>query len=794
MSGLLLLPVVCGAQGSQHALRFFGTGVGPPGFQDRALIPLDDNTNGPNASAPADLGNGSFTMEWWMRGRLADNASSNSGGDQTFSDNRWIEGHIILDRDIWCGSERKFGVSIAGGYVRFGLSPGDPPGADAGNRTIEGNVQTLNDAWRHVAVVRDAAAGAIRIYVDGALDYQSADGLSYADLSYPDAGIPVTGDCGTGQLTPYGWYLVVAAEKHDAGAAYPSFNGYVDELRLWNTARTAGQISSNRYLVIPTNTAGLVGYYRFEEGSGTNLADSSAAGSYAAQLRAGVAGNGQWVSRAADTNNTAPVQLAGNQAPSASISAAPLIGPPPLAVEFNGAGSSDPDGGPEPLVFAWTFGDGGASSLTNPAHAYVSSGIYTSWLRVSDGVLTGAASRVIRVGPTSRLDFASVPSGLPLAVDGATNATPFSLAVLTGAVVFVEAPSHAVPGGTAHVFRCWSDGGARAHAVTAPPGGLLLRAGYAPAPGGDLAVPVPATNRNAESYAGATAFANAYDAGGLCCGRDGGGRYETALAFPESVSQGATIQSAAVQIRATSDQSGAPMLAIRAFSVSNVAAFAAGAGPSVTGLYALTAASVSWTPASFAPGQTYTSPSLSAIVQEVVNRADWSAGHFLGVVFVATNGAGDHWRCWNNFQSGNPPVLQVAYSSGAAGDDLDGDGMPDGWEGENGLDCTSGSDAGLDGDEDRLPNADEYMAGTDPRDSQSVFRVTAETRTPNAAVLWWSAVTGRAYTVETSPSLTPAAWSNLSGSLPGATGKMGWTNPPADSDPTRYFRLGVERP
>ena len=471
-----------------------------------------------------------------------------------------------------------------------------------------------------------------------------------------------------------------------------------------------------------------------------------------------------------------------------------MIGPPPLEVQFNGAGSGDPDGGPEPLSFAWTFGDGGASSLANPAHTYVSSGIYTSWLRVSDGALTGAASRVVRVGPTSRLDFATVPSGLSVAADGATSATPFSLTVLTGVVVFVEAPSNTAPGGTAHVFRCWSDGGARAHSVTAPPGGLLLRAGYAPAPGGDLAIPVPEANRNAESYAGATAFANTYDAGGLCCGRDGGGRYEAALAFPLGVSRGATIQSAAVRIRATSDQSGSPAITIRAFSVSNAAAFAAGAGPSVTGLYALTAASVSWTPASFTPGQTYTSPSLSAVVQEVVSRADWSAGHFLGVVFAATNGSGDHWRCWNNFQSGNPPALHIAYSSGAAGDDLDGDGMPDGWEGENGLDCTSGADAGLDDDGDRMSNEEEYVAGTDPRDSQSVFRVTAETRIASAAVLWWNAITGRTYSVETSPSLLPAAWSNISGPLPGAIGAMGWTNPPADPEPARYFRLGVKRP
>ncbi len=175
------------AQLSQHALRFHGTGVGPPGQQDRVRIALDDNVAGAGSS-PADVGAGGFTLEVWVRGNLADNATQNNGGDVETGNFNWIDGNIILDRDVWCGTERKFGVSLAGGLVR------------------------------------DAASGRKRIYVDGALDFESSAGVSTANLSYPDSGIPVTGNCGTGQLTPWGWYLVVAAEKHDAGAAFPSFN------------------------------------------------------------------------------------------------------------------------------------------------------------------------------------------------------------------------------------------------------------------------------------------------------------------------------------------------------------------------------------------------------------------------------------------------------------------------------------------------------------------------------------------------------------------------------------------
>lgn len=48
--------------------------------------------------------------------------------------------------------------------------------------------------------------------------------------------------------------------------------------------------------------------------------------------------------------------------------------------------------------------------------------------------------------------------------------------------------------------------------------------------------------------------------------------------------------------------------------------------------------------------------------------------------------------------------------------DQDGDGLPDTWEMENGLDPLIGSDAGQDDDSDGLSNIQEYEAGTDPRD------------------------------------------------------------------------------
>ncbi|MGE0481366.1 MAG: LamG-like jellyroll fold domain-containing protein [Phycisphaerae bacterium] len=290
------------AQASRAALRFYGTGIGPPGQQDRVRIRIDDDQPGPDAGAPCDIGAGDFTIDFWLRGRLVDNPTQNAGGGAEFFDDAWIFGNIIVDRDIWGGGlagERKWGISIAGGHVRFGTSAGEAAG-DVKN-TIEGSVNVLNDQWRHVAVVRNATTGRKYIYVDTVLDFASSPGVSNNDISYPNNGAP-------GQLSPWGPFIVLAAEKHDAGAEFPSFNGYLDEVRIWTVALSAAQLAERYRRLAAPNAAGLVAYYRFEEGAGTSVGDSSAAGSPAGELIAGTPGNGEWVRAAADPRNAAPIE------------------------------------------------------------------------------------------------------------------------------------------------------------------------------------------------------------------------------------------------------------------------------------------------------------------------------------------------------------------------------------------------------------------------------------------------------------------------------------------------------
>ncbi|MGB1252385.1 MAG: PKD domain-containing protein [Candidatus Promineifilaceae bacterium] len=68
--------------------------------------------------------------------------------------------------------------------------------------------------------------------------------------------------------------------------------------------------------------------------------------------------------------------------PVAVVSADPTIGDAPLAVNFNGAGSSDADG---PIVsYVWNFGDGTSGSGAAVSHSYASAGSYVATLTVTD--------------------------------------------------------------------------------------------------------------------------------------------------------------------------------------------------------------------------------------------------------------------------------------------------------------------------------------------------------------------------------------------------------------------------
>jgi hypothetical protein len=92
------------------------------------------------------------------------------------------------------------------------------------------------------------------------------------------------------------------------------------------------------------------------------------------------------VSVAEATAVTATFRLA-NRAPVA-IAGGPYTAPRGVAVEFDGRGSSDPDG--DALTYRWDFGDGSTGTGATPSHSYAALGPYVATLIVNDGALDSA--------------------------------------------------------------------------------------------------------------------------------------------------------------------------------------------------------------------------------------------------------------------------------------------------------------------------------------------------------------------------------------------------------------------
>lgn len=181
----------------------------------------------------------------------------------------WIFGNILFDRDRF-NQGRKFGISIAGGVLVFGVS-GASTGTD--DSTICGATNVLDNQWHHVAVER-SLDGRMRLFVDGALDAQ-VNGGPIGDVSYPSEGIPGN-FCGRTRDLPClnDPHLVIGAEKHDAGPQYPSFSGWITEVRLSSILRypDAGFARPTQRFAPDANTVAL---YHFGEGAGNIVNDAS---------------------------------------------------------------------------------------------------------------------------------------------------------------------------------------------------------------------------------------------------------------------------------------------------------------------------------------------------------------------------------------------------------------------------------------------------------------------------------------------------------------------------------------
>jgi hypothetical protein len=248
LAPLLAALLAAAPSAGESSLRFFGNGVAAPTL-DRVVVPLDA------PARPVDVGAGDFTIELFLKALPGSNGSTASC---IAANDAWIAGNILVDRDVFGpGDFGDFGLSLMRGKAAFGV-------ADASTGTTAcGGTDLRDGVWHHVALTRRGSDGLVQVYVDGFLDGQATGPAG--NLSYRDGRSGETWDP----------YLVFGAEKHDAGAEFPSFSGWLDEVRISTLRRyTAAFVPPASPFPTDAATAAL---YHFDEGGGTVILDASGA-------------------------------------------------------------------------------------------------------------------------------------------------------------------------------------------------------------------------------------------------------------------------------------------------------------------------------------------------------------------------------------------------------------------------------------------------------------------------------------------------------------------------------------
>jgi PKD repeat protein len=220
-------------------------------------------------------------------------------------------------------------------------------------------------------------------------------------------------------------YIVAGRDYFNNGTAKPGWVAYTYPHPLRNSASTGNQPPVVIASANPTNgappltvnfsSAGssdpegapLTYSWTFGDGGTSTAANPThtyVAGAYSARLS---------VSDGTNTTTSSAINIhvsAVNQPPVAVASVTTTNGEAPLTVTFSSAGSFDPEGAT--LTYNWTFGDGGTSTVANPAHTYTVTGLFDAKLTVSDGVNTNQSPAVpiaVRPVPPIGLSIISGP-------------------------------------------------------------------------------------------------------------------------------------------------------------------------------------------------------------------------------------------------------------------------------------------------------------------------------------------------------------------------------------------------
>lgn len=171
-----------------------------------------------------------FTIEAWIYPRA-------TGYKRLITNftNAAVSGEFLIDT---------YNATDNGKALRFLLK-----GAGTASQTVSvANVLTLND-WNHIACTFEN--GNMKTYVNGTM-------VGFVTASF-------TSVAANNNTIRLGEDITIGTLEY--------FNGKMDEVRIWTTARTAQQIAANMNTCLAGNEAGLKNYIKMTEGAGATVKD-----------------------------------------------------------------------------------------------------------------------------------------------------------------------------------------------------------------------------------------------------------------------------------------------------------------------------------------------------------------------------------------------------------------------------------------------------------------------------------------------------------------------------------------
>ncbi|MBA4387400.1 MAG: hypothetical protein C0404_05425 [Verrucomicrobia bacterium] len=457
------------------------------------------------------------------------------------------------------------------------------------------------------------------------------------------------------------------------------------------------------------------------------------------------------------TQQIAALAVGNNLAPTAAISASKSGGDAPLTVDFNGTGSSDADGAI--VKYSWSFGDRQGAMGAIVSHTYTSPGSHQATLVVTDDKgETDARTVTITVSALAACWSLDDGSGTN-ALDGAcgnngalVNGPVWTTGKVGGGLLF--------------------DGANDSVSVqTAPYAGVVNSFTIA-----FWAKPQAARTVTAESASGATGTSGqryaiyptqgngAYGAGhagaGISVGTNGVSVFEHADGYLPSPLVYDAVLTNWTHV-AVLYANGRPTLYLNGVAVRTGVASSKTVHPGCS----MGGSSYGW---------------YQGVLDDVRIYNGVLSDEALGVLAV-----------------GGAPDLDADGIPDASDTDDDNDGLPDTWEIANGLNSRSAGDANGDADGDGMSNLAEYIAGTNPRNSEERFEVSGCGSQDAEYRLGFLTVTGRLYGVLCRSNLFEGVWHELTNNVPGTGGQVevrdpavGGTGPQGGAQ--KYYRIKVK--